>query len=186
MTWMFDWLSTNATAVQAVAAAITAVGSVSGIFTAIYIAGRQTRVARRDREDARRRAARVLAMQLLPTVKSIDEDLEKLVNLNRSNTGPDIIHRVQHGLMKPDLLKILESLLRRLKVLDEETVKPVLGLLEELRAYERSRSEANLLWHLTNKSELVDGKLAQLQKLAEAASPYAAEAVKRLEKVAKD
>jgi hypothetical protein len=67
---MLELLNANAAAIQAV-------GSVAAILVAIMVAGWQTQVVRRDQSAARRRAARVLAIELLPTVKAIHEDLER-------------------------------------------------------------------------------------------------------------
>jgi hypothetical protein len=67
------------------AAAIQAVGSVIGIAIAIAVPWWQTRVSRCDQADARRRAARVLAMELLPAVKAIHEELARALELEWHN-----------------------------------------------------------------------------------------------------
>lgn len=162
------------------AAAIQAVGSVLAIFVAIVVARWQTRVTQRAQADARRRAARVLAMELLPTVKAIQKDLDRALQLGWD--GPDYVdvHVLQaRHIGGPD---VLERALDRLAVLDEGTIRPILGMLSAVRDYHRVQSLMDMRQIVA--AEL-DGELAQRKNWLEVACRNAAEAVERLEEVGK-
>ena len=170
---VFECLNRNAAAIQAV-------GSVVAIFVAIGVAWWPTHVARRDQADTRRRAARVLAMELQPTVKTIQENLERAVQLEWIDLQYLNIHALQQlSIVGPD---VLESSLDRLHVLDDETIRPIQRMLSALRAYDGARSQTDMM-------QLAEAdlprELAQRKSLLEDARRAAAEALKRLDKVAK-
>jgi hypothetical protein len=74
MTCIMMWIDAHAAAIQAI-------GSIVGIAIAIAVPAWQTRAARRAQAADRRRSARVLAMELLPTVDAIREDSAEMIGL---------------------------------------------------------------------------------------------------------
>jgi hypothetical protein len=170
---MLECLNTNAAAIQAV-------GSVLAILVAILVAGWQTRVSRRDQADARRRAARVLAMELLPTVTAVEESLACALIGDWEDPQHWNVHALQERrIVGPD---VLERALDRLAVLDDDTIRPILGTLSALRDYHRAQSQTDMR-HVTA-AELA-GELRQRRGWLDAARRHAAEAVERLSEVAR-
>jgi hypothetical protein len=132
---MLDFLNQNAAASQAI-------GSVGAIFVAIGVAWLQTCVSRRDQAAAQRSAARVLAMELLPTVKAIQAEAARVL---QAWNGPNHLNvhawqRMRIG-EQPD---ILERALPRLAVFNEDTIGPVLGMLSAVREYHHLQSLTDL------------------------------------------
>ena len=169
---MFEFLNKNAASIQAI-------GSVLAIFVAIGVAMWQTHVLRRNRADARHRAARVLAMELLPTVKTIHEDLVRSLELGWNDPDHVDVNALQErDICAPD---VIEDALNRLVVLDEDATRPVLDMLAAIREYRRIQSATNMLEVV--KFEL-GGELKRRQSLLDDARRHAAEAVKRLGVVA--
>jgi hypothetical protein len=121
---MLCWLNTNAAAVQAV-------GSVIAIFVAIFVAWWQTWVSRSDQADARRRTARVLAMELLPNVQGIDANLARAARPDWNNLHHTNIPALQARRIEG--IDALEGALDRLAVLDDDTLRPIHGVLFTVR-----------------------------------------------------
>ena len=169
---MLQFLNDNAASIQAI-------GSVLAILAAIGVARWQTHVLRRNRADARHRAARVLAMELLPTVKTIHKDLLRALELGWDDPNHlDIKALQERDICAPDAV---EDVLNRLVVLDEDTSRAVLGMLAAIREYRHIQSATNML-------EVVrlalGGELERRKSLLDDAQRHAAEAEKRLGAVA--
>jgi hypothetical protein len=167
------WINDNAAAIQAI-------GSVVGIFIAIGVPWWQTGAARRDQTAARRGAARVLAMELLPAVEAIHEDLAHALEHGWNAPNHLNVHIwQQRRIAEPD---VLERALHRLAVLDQNTIGPILGMLSAVRNYHRLQSLTDM-GQLTNAA--LTGELAQRRNWLEDACRHAAEAVERLGEAAR-
>jgi hypothetical protein len=158
------------------AAAIQAVGSVFAILVAIWVAWWQTHVSRRVQADARRRGARVLAMELLPVVKAMQEEVAGALALEWNNGSDSNIIALQNTrISTPD---VLESALSRLVVFDEPTISEILGVLSAVREYHCIQSATNVLEVI----QAVRGdELERRLRLLEEARRHVANAAKRLD-----
>lgn len=162
------WLNENAAAVQAV-------GSVAAIFAAIAVAMWQTHTVQRNSADSRDRAARVLAMELLPTIESTHKDVGQALRMNWSTPDHWQIQAIQDREIAAPT--VLEGALQRLVVFDEDTQHSILDLLESIRDYRRIQLATSLLTVID--ADLA-GELGRRNRSLEDAQRHAAVAVKYL------
>jgi hypothetical protein len=162
------------------AAAIQAVGSVLAILVAIVVAWWPTHVARSDQAAARRRAARVLAMEVQPIIKAMHEDLKRALRLGWDDPDHLDTPALQaRRIVGPDAL---EGTLARLNILDGETIRPILRMLSAIRDYHRAQSHTEMPRIV---EAALTGELKRRKGWLEIACHSAAEAVERLEEAAK-
>ena len=172
MSCILEFLNNNAASIQAI-------GSVCAILVAIGIAGHQTRVLRRDTADARHRAARVLAVELLPTIKAANDELVRARELNWNDPN----HLEVPGLQETNISAPagIEDALNRLVALDENTSREILGMLAATREYCRLRLATNLI---EVPMPQLRGELLRRRDLLDSAQHHSAEAEKHLRAIA--
>jgi len=171
-------INSNATAIQAIASVVGIITGVVGIAIAIAVPCWQTRVARGDHAAARRRTARVLAMELLPTVEATRADSAEMIELGYS------MHYLQADAFQRrriELLDVLERALGRLDVFDQNTIDPILGMVEAVRDYHNLQSRTDIAQLTADRRNC---ELEQRRSQLEAAIHHGAEAVKRLREAA--
>jgi hypothetical protein len=170
VTWILEFL-------RAYAVEIGTVASILSIAT-ILVTPWQKLVAWWQTKAARDGTAHVLAMELLPIVTGIKEDLERALK-----RGWDTDRWNVHAWQETRIggTDVLERFLARLPILDVDTRRPILNMWSAMRDYHRLQSAD--MRQLTQTA--VAGELAQRRGWLEAACRDAAEAVKRLAEVAK-